>query len=386
MQTVSETRDLPESSTALLDAPTRRHPTIAQTRPKFSPDHGFQAEVRRRVDAYFEQTGKRERDQLSMYVKTLAIMLWVAGSYAVLVFVAETWWQALAAAVSLAFAMAAIGFSIQHDGGHHAYSRRRWVNKLAAYSLDFLGASSYLWKWKHVIFHHTYPNVTGVDTDVEIGSIVRVTPHQKRKWFHRWQHFYLFALYGLTASRWHLYGDFKEVVTGYMGPHKIPRPRGWDLFVFVAGKVWSYSWMLVVPMFFHPAWQVVLYYVIVTGVMGIAMSVVFQLAHCVSEAEFPMPDEKSSRFEHGWAEHQVETTVNFAPHNRPLSWWLGGLNFQIEHHLFPQICHTHYPAIAPIVEKTCEEYGIPYRMKATFRAGLASHYRWLRKMGQPITV
>jgi len=356
--------------------------SIASTRPKFPADTGFQAEVKRRVEAYFRSTGKRERDNPSMYVKTAAIMAWVVGSYALLVFAAQTWWQGLAAAVSLAMAMAAIGFSIQHDGGHHAYSRRRWVNKLAAYSLDFLGASSYLWKWKHVIFHHTYPNVTGVDTDIEIGAVVRVTPHQKRRWFHRWQHFYLFALYGITASRWHLYGDLKEVITGWMGPHQIPRPKGKDLAVFVGGKLWSFTWMLAVPMFFHDWWVVLGFYFIVTAVMGVAMSVVFQLAHCVSEAEFPMPDPATSRFDHGWAAHHVETTVNFAPKNVPLSWWLGGLNFQIEHHLFPQVCHVHYPKIAPIVEQTCQEYGIPYRVQPTFRSGLYSHYKWLRTMGR----
>ena len=380
MQNATVMQDLPAGTTTLTAPHTR--PAIAQTRPKFPADTGFHAEVRRRVGDYFRQTGKRERDNPSMYLKTVTIMLWLSVSYALLVFAAETWWQALAAAVSMALAMAAIGFSIQHDGGHNAYSRRRWVNRLAGYSLDFLGASSYLWKWKHVIIHHTYPNVTGVDTDIEIGSIVRVTPHQKRRWFHRWQHFYLFALYGITASRWHLYGDFKEVVTGWMGPHRIPRPRGRDLAVFVGGKVWSYGWMLVVPMFFHPVWLVLLFYMIVTAVMGIAMSVVFQLAHCVSEAEFPMPDPETCRFDHGWAAHQVETTVNFAPKNVPLSWWLGGLNFQIEHHLFPQVCHVHYPAIAPIVEKTCQEYGIPYRVQRTFRSGLVSHYKWLRTMGR----
>jgi linoleoyl-CoA desaturase len=339
--------------------------------------------VKQRVEDYFRSTGRRERDQPAMYLKTALILAWLIGSWALLVFVVQSWWQAVPVAISLALAMAGLGFSIQHDGGHHAYSGRRWVNKLAATSLDLMGASSYLWHWKHEVVHHTYTNVSGVDTDIEIGSIVRVTPHQKWRWFHRWQHLYLFPLYGMTAARWHLWGDYKEVVTGWMGPHRIPRPRGWDLALFVGGKVFSVTWMLAVPLLFHPAWQVVCFYLLVTGVMGVAMSIVFQLAHCVSEAAFPVPHPATGRLDESWAVHQAESTVDFARDNRPLSWWVGGLNFQIEHHLFPRVCHVHYPAIAPIVEQTCKEHGIPYRFHPTFWAGLRSHYRWLKRMGRP---
>jgi linoleoyl-CoA desaturase len=358
-------------------------PPPAALRPKFPADRGFLAEARRRVAGYFEATGRRPQDHPAMYLKTLVILAWLAGSWALLVFAAQTWWQAVPLAVSLALAMAGLGFSIQHDGGHHAYSRRRWVNRLAARTLDLMGASSYLWHHKHEVIHHTYTNVSGVDTDIEIGSVVRVTPHQPRKWFHRYQHLYLFPLYAVTAPRWHLYGDYKEVVTGKMGPHPIPRPRGWDLALFVGGKAFSLAWMAAIPLLYHPWWAVALFYLLVTGVMGIAMSVVFQLAHCVGEAAFPAADPATHRLDESWAVHQVATTVDFARSNRVLSWWVGGLNFQVEHHLFPQVCHVHYPAIAPIVEEVCREYGVPYHAHPTFRAGLKSHYRWLKKMGRP---
>jgi linoleoyl-CoA desaturase len=378
MQHTTEARLLPAPvsiSPGDLTAP-------SATRPKFPADTGFLVEVRRRVSQYFRDTGKRERDQPAMYLKSAIIFVWLTGSWALLVFAATIWWQAVPLAISLATALAAVGFSVQHDGGHNAYSNRRWINKLAACALDLMGASSYLWRWKHAVIHHTYTNVTGVDTDIEIGAVVRVTPHQKRHWFHRWQHLYLFPLYGITAARWHLYGDFKEVVTGWMGPHRIPRPKGWDMAVFLGGKLFSIAWFLVIPMFFHSFWLVLGFYFFITAMMGVSMSIVFQLAHCVSEAEFPIPDPETLRLEEPWAIHQAETTVDFARSNRPLSWWVGGLNFQIEHHLFPQVCHTHYPALAPIVEQTCREYGVPYRAHPTFFAGLRSHYRWLRTMGR----
>src|SRR5947208_3427548 len=153
MQNLMEARERPAPASG----------TPIATRPKFSPDAGFLAEVRRRVADYFRATGKRQQDQPAMYLKTAVIFVWLVGSWALLVFAAQTWWQAVPAAVSLATALAAVGFSIQHDGGHHAYSRRRWVNRLAARCLDLMGASSYLWHWKHEVLHHTYTNVTGVD-------------------------------------------------------------------------------------------------------------------------------------------------------------------------------------------------------------------------------
>ena len=139
-----------------------RRPNPRRTWPKFPKDEaGFSSELRRRTDAYFVETGKSERDCWQMYLKTAVILAWLATSYALLVFAAPTVWLAAPLSISLALAISAVGFSIQHDGGHHAYSRYGWVNRLAALSLDLIGASSYLWRWKHVVFHHTYPNVDG---------------------------------------------------------------------------------------------------------------------------------------------------------------------------------------------------------------------------------
>ncbi len=359
--------------------------SAAPGRPKFPQDEqGFLTELRRRVDAYFAD-GRRRRDCWQMYLKTATILAWLATSYAMLVFIVPTVWLAAPLAISLAFAISAVGFSIQHDASHHAYSRCGWVNRLAATSLDLIGASSYLWRWKHVVFHHTYPNVDGQDTDIDPGAAARLSPHQRRRWFHRWQHLYLWPLYGITAARWHLWGDFKEIALGAIGPHKIPRPKGWDLAVFLLGKAVSVSLLLVVPMLVHPWWVVLTFYVVVTVVVGIVLTVVFQLAHCVGEADFPQPMDGTLQMENAWAVHQVRTTVDFARGSRVLCWLLGGLNFQIEHHLFPGVCHIHYPALSRIVEATCGEFGVPYSNHGSFLGGIRSHYRWLRTLGRPKT-
>jgi linoleoyl-CoA desaturase len=306
-----------------------------------------------------------------------------AALYAALVFLARTWWQAVPIAVGLGFTMALIGMNVQHDGGHGAVSDRAWLNRWAARTLDLVGGSSYFWHWKHGVLHHTYTNVDHHDTDVDVGLLGRMTPHQRRRWFHRWQQVYLWPLYGLLVVKWHLFDDFRELVVGRMGAHRIPRPRGGDAAVFVVGKLLFLGLAFAVPLALHPWTAVLGGYVLAAGVAGIVLGVVFQLAHVVEEAAFPVPAAATGRLPDEWAVHQIRTTVDFARSSRVTTWLVGGLNFQVEHHLFPRVSHVHYPEISPLVEATCRDFGVPFRAHRSFRAGLASHYRWLRRMGRP---
>ncbi len=350
---------------------------------KFGNDNAFQLELRRRVDEHFRTTGRRQRDCWQMYMKTAILVAAFAGSYGLLVFGARTWWQALPLAILLGLSAAGIGFNVQHDGGHQAYSSRPWINKLMAMTLDLIGGSSHLWRWKHVVFHHTYVNITSHDTDVDLGMLARLTPHQRRLAFHRWQHLYLWPLYGVLAIKWQLVDDFRKLISGRISNQPFPRPRGWDLVILGAGKATFFTLAFGIPLLFHPLGVVLFYYGVAGLVTGIVLSVVFQVAHCVEEAEFPVPRASTGRIDHAWAIHQAETTVDFARGSRMVTWLVGGLNFQIEHHLFPRISHINYPAVSRLVEETCRDFGIRYVQHKSFRAGLASHFRWLRRMGMP---
>ena len=318
-----------------------------------------------------------------MYLKTAIILGWLAASYTLLVFFATAWWMALPLVISLGLAMAAVGFNIQHDGGHHAYSDRPWINRLMARSLDLLGGSSYFWARKHNVLHHNYANIMGHDDDIDLGILARLSPHQRRLPFHRFQHYYLWTLYGFLPMKWQLYDDFRDLITGRVGGRRFRRPKGRDLRYIPGGKALFFSLALVIPLLVHPLWVVLLVYLAVSVVQGTALSVVFQMAHCVEEATFTLPAGDKQQIEASWAVHQVESTVDFARGNRLLSWFIGGLNFQIEHHLFPRICHVHYAALAPLVEQTCREFGLKYSAHKSFRAGIVSHFRWLRQMGRP---
>ncbi len=350
----------------------------------YNPSSEFQQAIRARVDRYFRMTGRSPKDSVRMYLKTATVILGLAGLYVLTVFVAAAWWQVLLLSVGMGVGVAALGFNVQHDGNHGAYSRVGWINRITGLTMDLLGVSSYIWSRKHNVLHHTYTNVAGHDDDIDLGPLARFAPEQRRFRFHRLQHIYMWALYSVIVPKWQFHDDWAQLIRGRIGSHKLMWPKGWDLVWFVAGKLAWISIFFVVPLMLHPVWAVLTCYVITMAVAGIVLSVVFQLAHVVESRHFPVPDPETGHIDTPWAVEQVQTTADFARGNRLLSWFVGGLNFQIEHHLFPRICHVHYPKIARIVEKMCKRYGIHYHAFPNVWSAIQSHYRWLREMGRPV--
>jgi linoleoyl-CoA desaturase len=352
--------------------------------PTFAPCTGFRRDLEARVTQYFDAVGRARHGSGKLYLKTAILIGWLVASYVGLVFLATAWWQVVPLAVSIALAMAGVGFNVQHDGNHGAYSGRPLVNKAAALSLNLLGGDAYFWHFKHNIAHHSYPNVSGSDDDIRLGPLGRLSPHQPRYWFHRFQHLYVWGLYALLAINWQLSGDFRSLLKPGVGDTRVSRPRGWDLAWFWFGKAWFLTLALVVPLLRHPVLSVVGAYLLTMMVLGLTLAIVFQLAHCVEEAQFRVPAAGTRRLDRDFTAHQVETSVDFARDSRVLTWYLGGLNFQLEHHLFPKISHIHYPALSPIVEATCQAHGIAHQSHPTMRSALRSHVRWLRRMGRKV--
>ncbi len=352
----------------------------APQRVRFADRGAFAVDLKASADAYFDDSGLRRRDLPAMYLKTAIILAWFVGSWALLVFAAATWWQALLCAVSLGLSIAGVGMSVQHDANHGAYSRHAWINRALGATLDVMGVSSFIWRLKHNTFHHTYTNIQGVDFDMDFGILARLSPEQRRRPWQKFQHFYLWFFYGFLLPKWVFYDDFIVMRTRLIGVHGIARPGRATVAEFFAWKVFFLGWAVAIPALYHPLWQVLIFHFIAAWTLGATLGTVFQLAHCVSEAEFPPPAASDMKMSADWAEHQVETTVDFAPNSKIATWFCGGLNFQVEHHLFPKVCHLHYPALARIVAETAQKHGIYYRRHLTMSGALASHFRHLRRL------
>lgn len=348
---------------------------------KFPRDGQVHAELRREVDAYFAEPGRSRRDVPAMARKTVILFAWFIAAWVGFVLGLDTPWIAAPCAIALGLAVAGIGFSVQHDANHGATSERAWKNRALGWTLDLLGGSSFVWRHKHNVVHHTYTNIDGHDDDLDAGPLARLSPLQERRPWHRLQHLYLWPFYGLIHLKWLLIDDFANLATGTVGSHKLPRPRGADVVQLVVGKLFAVTWLVVVPLVLRPAWSTLVYCLLVSATTGIVSAITFQLAHVVREAEFvaPVPVQTND-----WAVHQIHTTVDFAPKSRVLTWYMGGLNFQVEHHLFPKICHVHYPALAEIVTRVSARHGVTHRVAPTFWGALASHYRILADLGRPL--
>jgi linoleoyl-CoA desaturase len=345
----------------------------------YLPHGPFHAALKSRVDAYLARANEGRSHASALWFKTAFCFAWLLASYLYCLLFATSWWQVTLGSISIGLAMAGIGFNVQHDGSHGAYSRRAGVNALAACALDAIGGSSYVWAWKHNVFHHSNPNRVGLDADIDIQPFCRLAPEQRRHPWHRLQHLYIWFLYALLAPKW-LFDDFRDVARGTVGGRPFPRPGRWQLALLCSGKLFFFTWSLVLPALLHPVLNVLGAWLMASVTVSLVMAVVFQLAHVVDHAAFPRSDAARDT---SWAEHQVAATADFAQNNALLTWYIGGLNFQIEHHLFPRVRHTHLPALAAIIRATCEEFGVPYLAYPKAIDALAAHVRWLRLMGAP---
>ena len=356
---------------------------------KFSRDQEFNfiGILRKRVGEYFEKNNISRYGNSTMVWKSILLFAWYAIPYFLLVTgVITNIWLMLAAWMLMGGAMSGIGFSIMHDANHGAYSNNKTVNKYMGYVINLVGGSSINWKIQHNVLHHTYTNVEGVDEDIDPGILMRLSPHAKHYKMHRIQHIYGWFLYSLMTFLWITTKDFRQLHRYHkMGLTKSQNINvTWQAIKLAFSKVIYYSIFLVIPLMTiaAPWWLIVIHFISMHMVAGFILGIVFQPAHVMPTTEFPLPDAEGN-LENDWAIHQLYTTTNFSPNNAFLNWYVGGLNFQVEHHLFPTICHVHYKKLSEIVKKTAEEFGLPYNSQPTFWKAVSLHASMLKQLGQP---
>lgn len=341
----------------------------------------FSITLKKRVDEYFNSKGIEFTGNRKLYLKTGILFSATALLYALLVFVDLPVWVSIIMCVLLGLTFAAIGFNVMHDGAHGSYSQKRWVNEMMGYSLDLLGGSSYLWKQKHNVVHHSFTNIEGHDDDIDIRPWIRTNTHQPKRWYHRYQHIYWVILYGFNYMVWVFTRDFVKYFSGKIANTKIKKMKLKDHIIFWASKAFYLFTFIVIPGIMVGWLETLIGYTIISFVTGFVISVIFQLAHVVQEAEFPVPHEETNRLEQDWTVHQLLTTANFATRSRVVSWFTGGLNFQVEHHLFPRISHVHYPAISKLVKEVCDQFNVRYMEFPSVMSALRSHVLYLKSVG-----
>ncbi len=353
------------------------------TIPKFANGpHSFHTELKKRINDYFKEVGKSPTGNYNLFIKAIVLVVSFLFVYIHLVFFTPTPALAILECLALGGLTAAIGFNVMHDGAHGSFSRHKWLNDLAALSVNFLGANNFMWKTKHNVIHHAYTNVDGVDDDIDAKPILRLCESQKYYKVHRYQHFYFWAAYSLLYLWWVFVTDYKKYFTRRIGPVPLKKMTLSDHISFWGFKLVHLGLFVALPIYMVGLMPWLIGFLVSGLFAGFVLSIVFQLAHTVEHTHFPAANIETGKMEDEWAIHQLKTTANFATRNKFISWWVGGLNFQIEHHLFPKISHVHYPAISKIIKKACADFGVPYIEYPRMRLAVASHVSYLRQLSR----
>ncbi|MCA1752510.1 MAG: fatty acid desaturase [Cryomorphaceae bacterium] len=347
-------------------------------------DKDFNKTLRERVNAYFTDKGITPHANTNAIVKTIFMLtLYFAPFAALFIFGVTNLWIFFGLWVMMGFGAAGIGVNIMHDANHGAFSSSPRVNKIMGMWMNFIGGSADTWKLQHNVLHHTYTNVEGVDHDIAGPPMLRFSPHQPAKPMHKYQYIYAWFLYGLMTL-------FRSFVTDFTNAYRFKKfgivREGKDFKKLVSGvifwKVIYFGYVLVLPMIFLPVspWITLLGFTAMHFVLGLTLALIFQCAHVMETCEYPLPNDKGE-MDNNWAVHQMMTTTNFSPKNRVFSWFIGGLNYQVEHHLFQHICHVHYRDLSKIVSQTAEEFGIQYKTQKNFVTAVWGHAKMLKQLG-----
>lgn len=338
-------------------------------------------ELKSAVDAYFIEQKLSKKGNFQLKLKAVILMSLFVVLYSLLVFVVMPWWLSILLCVAFGVVLALIGFNIMHDACHGSFSTNDKVNYTLGLTMNLLGSNAFIWKKKHNDTHHIYTNVDGMDDDIVKVPIFRWCETQERKSFHRFQHLYAFPLYMVTPILWVFVLDYIK----YFNKRIVGRPFEIDTkerAIFWLSKVFYVIFYVAVPIYFLGFAKFIIGYLIYNAVFGLVLSLVFQMAHVVENTHFENSTVANPNIANDWATHQLITTTNFATDNTFLTWCLGGLNFQVEHHLFSKISHVHYPALQKIVEQVCAKNNVPYLNYATISDAFFSHYRFVRAMGR----
>ncbi len=342
----------------------------------------FYQVLSKRVEDYFKNNNLSKHANANMVAKSIFILTVFVLSYVGILSNMFSLGIVLLFFAINGFFAALIGFNISHDAVHGAYSSNKTLNRILGTTFNLLGTNDYVWKIKHNIVHHTYTNIPEHDSDIEDLPFIRISASQERKWNHRFQHIYMFFFYLFTTLSWVFKNDYVNFFRKEWGWYKNPDHPKIEYFRLFFFKALYYFMFLVLPFMVvdQPWYFIILGFVLLHFVEGMTLAVVFQLAHVVDGAEFPEPNE-DGKVKDSWAVHQLKTTANFARNSWLANFICGGLNFQIEHHLFPAICHIHYTKLAPIVQNTAYEFGLPYNESKTFIGALRSHIRMMHRLG-----
>ncbi|MDA3952511.1 MAG: acyl-CoA desaturase [Bacteroidales bacterium] len=361
---------------------------MEQKRIRFSANNKneFIIELREKVKAYFKMKGIEEQGNLNLIFKTIFMLSLYFTPYILLLSgVFSSFTGVLICWILMGIGQAGVGMGVMHDANHRSFSKNQKINKLMSNTLYLLGGSPLTWQHQHNTLHHGFTNIEGHDEDISPVGVLRFSPHKPLKKIHRYQHFYAWFFYGLMTILWVTTKDFKQLIRYDKSGVTLSNNKSFKQIMgdVIISKVIYYIVLMMVPMLILPfAWYwIVMFFLVMHFTSGFILTIIFQTAHVVPTSKYPVPDENGT-IENNWAVHQLYTTSDYSPKNRVFSWFIGGLNYQVEHHLFPNISHVHYRKLSKLVKEMADKYNLPYHVQPGFFKALREHTLMLKKLGR----
>lgn len=341
--------------------------------------------LNQRVNGYFKENQVKKTGNWKLYLKTIIMFSIFLVPYFLILTIDMNQWLQLLLTIVIGIGMAGVGMNVMHDSNHGSFSSKSWINKILGSSIYIMAGNVYNWKVQHNVLHHTYTNIHGHDEDLDSGRIIRFTKHAEWRRFHRFQHYYSVFLYGLLTINWAITTDFKQMrsyLKRKLSYGKFPNPaKEWSVLI-ITKLIYIAMWIVLPMLILDMAWwKILIGFFVMHYTAGLILSIVFQLAHVMEDIDTHIPEEDGT-MKNTFAVHQLYTTTNFSTKNRIVNWFTGGLNHQVEHHLFPHISHIHYTKIAKIVRETANEFNLPYYEYKTTRKAIISHFKHLRELGK----
>jgi len=341
--------------------------------------------LNKRINTYFKENNLKKTGNWKLYLKTAVMFTIFLLPYFLILTLDMPQWLQLLMTVVIGIGMAGVGMNVMHDGNHGSYSSKKWINNLMGSSIYILAGNAFNWKVQHNVLHHTYTNIQGHDEDIDAGRVIRFSKHADWHKMHKYQQFYSIFLYGLLTINWAITTDFKQMYNYLkrgLSYGKSPN-KTWQWTILAISKIVYITIWIVIPILVLSIawWKILIGFFVMHYVAGLILSVTFQLAHVMPDTEVVVPDAEGN-MKNTWAIHQLFTTANFAPKNKLVGWFTGGLNRQIEHHLFSHISHVHYKDLAKIVKSTAKEFNLPYHEYKTTREAILSHFKQLKELGK----
>ena len=341
--------------------------------------------LNKRVNDYFKENKLKKTGNWKLYSKAIIMFLLFLVPFILILTVSMSQWMMIFMVVITGVGMAGVGMNVMHDSNHESFSSKKRVNKLMGSSIYILAGNVYNWKVQHNVLHHTFTNIKDYDEDIDAGRIIRFSQHAKWLKIHKIQKYYSIFLYGLLTINWAITTDIKQMhsyLKRKLSYGEFPNPTTEWTKLVISKLVYYLLWIVLPIAVLDIAWwKVLIGFFMMHYTAGMILSLVFQLAHIVPTTTMPIPDENGN-LEHTWAVHQLYTTSNFAPSNWVVNFYTGGLNHQVEHHIFPHISHIHYDKLAKIVKETAKEFNLPYNEYKTTRKAIIEHFKHLGVLGK----